>query len=223
MDPDVALKNARRAVENMDTELDYVDSGAAVELMEAFTALDEWLSKGGFLPRVWARRSIQLNESDERVQVKNLFEVPFIAGRGSGKSTLGMRLTQKKMLEDGGFAVFVDTEAKPEFDLCACGKPMKKCEAEPHCDACGVTSPDLKGEDTVEYRALFDMVLCSKCTKVMLERPALGKAEVRCPDCGGMCTSLRRNVCANPDCTTCDVCEGEDCDGCADPECGIPE
>lgn len=60
MDPDEALKVARVATatihgaENAMTESYIV---AAEELAEAFTALDEWLSKGGFPPRGWCGRA----------------------------------------------------------------------------------------------------------------------------------------------------------------------
>jgi hypothetical protein len=30
-------------------------AGAAVELAEKFQAMDEWISKGGFLPKAWTR------------------------------------------------------------------------------------------------------------------------------------------------------------------------
>jgi hypothetical protein len=59
MDPNEALKRAREAIEryqddaslgfNTDTRLE-----AADKLADAFEALDEWLSKGGFLPLEWS-------------------------------------------------------------------------------------------------------------------------------------------------------------------------
>lgn len=58
MDPDVALANAREAARQMEGFRDETGVGltsvtAAVELLEAFEALDEWLTKGGFLPKAW--------------------------------------------------------------------------------------------------------------------------------------------------------------------------
>jgi len=54
MDPNQALADARQAVE------DYRNAGslgmegdAADRLVEAFTALDEWIVNGGFAPADW--------------------------------------------------------------------------------------------------------------------------------------------------------------------------
>lgn len=46
MDPDEALAIIRRAVEDE----------APYDALEAWEALDKWLSNGGFLPKAWARR-----------------------------------------------------------------------------------------------------------------------------------------------------------------------
>lgn len=57
MDPEKALKNARKALKKFyeapgsGTE----EGDAAADLAEAFEALDGWLSKKGFLPKAWAR------------------------------------------------------------------------------------------------------------------------------------------------------------------------
>lgn len=51
MDPDETLKSARAAAERVHASSD----DAAIELAEAFEALDGWLSKGGFLPADWKR------------------------------------------------------------------------------------------------------------------------------------------------------------------------
>jgi hypothetical protein len=58
VDPEQALKNARDACERIvETEPGTVArDDAAADLAEAFDALDSWLSRGGFLPRDWARR-----------------------------------------------------------------------------------------------------------------------------------------------------------------------
>jgi hypothetical protein len=61
MDPNKALEVARAELERMDTLGDSDDSfdieasqEAAREVAEAFRALDEWISYGGFLPAAWA-------------------------------------------------------------------------------------------------------------------------------------------------------------------------
>ena len=54
MDPEEVyqeMKNAAGMVINADDEWMAADNG--LKLAEAFQALDEWLSKGGFLPRAW--------------------------------------------------------------------------------------------------------------------------------------------------------------------------
>lgn len=62
MDPDEALKKAREAAKGVIEGLSYEHRGQpSVEdyagvLAEAFEALDEWLSKGGFLPDDWRRK-----------------------------------------------------------------------------------------------------------------------------------------------------------------------
>lgn len=47
MDPNAALQKVRELINDGDS--------ADVLLVEAFEALDDWLSKGGFLPDDWAR------------------------------------------------------------------------------------------------------------------------------------------------------------------------
>jgi hypothetical protein len=55
MDPTTALKNAREAADAiLRSSLDD-RAELAVELAEAFEALDEWLSLGGFKPEEWNR------------------------------------------------------------------------------------------------------------------------------------------------------------------------
>jgi hypothetical protein len=63
MDPNEALKNARRALSNLRACQDSDDDGsrdaAIIEhsegLADAFEALDGWLSQAGFLPSAWRR------------------------------------------------------------------------------------------------------------------------------------------------------------------------
>lgn len=58
MDPDEVLKKLREAVDKFEQEAD-PDGGAnpamdaAADIALRFAVLDEWLSKGGFLPRAW--------------------------------------------------------------------------------------------------------------------------------------------------------------------------
>lgn len=60
MDPNATLAEARQAVADVrahqDDETDDTVCSAldAIRVAEAFEALDEWLSKGGFLPEAWA-------------------------------------------------------------------------------------------------------------------------------------------------------------------------
>lgn len=63
MDPNETLRMCRRLARHL---IEQADAGrqhhetttsdtAGEELAECFTNLDEWLSKGGFLPRDWSR------------------------------------------------------------------------------------------------------------------------------------------------------------------------
>ncbi len=56
MDPNAALATARRVVTNHRNgeEIDCdPDTDALLELVDAFEALDEWITKGGFPPAAW--------------------------------------------------------------------------------------------------------------------------------------------------------------------------
>ncbi|UAK38422.1 hypothetical protein K8O93_01055 [Gordonia bronchialis] len=57
MDPDAALANARDALARFrKSQADGAllhQNYAAIDLTEAFAALDEWLTNGGFLPASW--------------------------------------------------------------------------------------------------------------------------------------------------------------------------
>ena len=50
----IARDRAAAVIESADYA-DARESDEAVELAEAFQALDEWLTKGGFKPRTWAK------------------------------------------------------------------------------------------------------------------------------------------------------------------------
>lgn len=54
MDPNTVLQDIRDLVSAL--EADPTRFHAVEELTERFTALDEWLSKGSFLPRDWERK-----------------------------------------------------------------------------------------------------------------------------------------------------------------------
>ena len=55
MDPNEALRLAREAADEIQKDLgDAYDPGSQVgQLIEAFDALDQWLSNDGFLPDDW--------------------------------------------------------------------------------------------------------------------------------------------------------------------------
>lgn len=61
MDADEALKNVRAGVARVRRMEEKEEGGgnasftdAACELADAVDALDEWLSKGGYLPQLWS-------------------------------------------------------------------------------------------------------------------------------------------------------------------------
>lgn len=57
MDPNEALKQAREALQTWDNSLDRDEArDAAEQLARTFEALDQWLSRGGFLPNAWSDR-----------------------------------------------------------------------------------------------------------------------------------------------------------------------
>lgn len=56
MDPDVALDDIREAVAEFEelSEDNFVDAlRLADKIVERFRGLDEWIAKGGFLPKDW--------------------------------------------------------------------------------------------------------------------------------------------------------------------------
>jgi hypothetical protein len=60
MDPDEALKQIREVVSKIrnDETARTLDAYAELEtITDAFEALDDWLSSGGFLPKDWAYSS----------------------------------------------------------------------------------------------------------------------------------------------------------------------
>ena len=66
MDPDANLNEQRRIVARMlahDSEA--IDTNDAIRLAELAQALDEWITKGGFLPAEWGsmRRSAKGSRS----------------------------------------------------------------------------------------------------------------------------------------------------------------
>lgn len=53
MDPDTALAELRTLALDVLSPVDGESSDEAIELAEKFQGLDEWLSRGGFLPAAW--------------------------------------------------------------------------------------------------------------------------------------------------------------------------
>jgi hypothetical protein len=67
MDPDAALAQIRELIIKQQTECELSESDAA-DLVELIDGLDEWLTKGGFLPTEWnALRSPLRTTSTENV------------------------------------------------------------------------------------------------------------------------------------------------------------
>lgn len=54
MDPNAALAALREQAAALTADGDYADAQDVEAFVEQFQALDEWLSKGGFLPSAWA-------------------------------------------------------------------------------------------------------------------------------------------------------------------------
>ena len=54
MDPNKTLEEMRALVERIHEELDEDATTSAEELALLVTSLDEWLTRGGFLPDAWA-------------------------------------------------------------------------------------------------------------------------------------------------------------------------
>ena len=56
MDPNANLQEQREIVERMlDDNSEHIDTGDAVRLADLVQALDEWITKGGFLPDAWRK------------------------------------------------------------------------------------------------------------------------------------------------------------------------
>jgi hypothetical protein len=56
MDPTANLQEQRRIIAQMLAEdSQEIDTGDALRLAELAQALDEWITKGGFLPEEWKR------------------------------------------------------------------------------------------------------------------------------------------------------------------------
>lgn len=55
MEPDACLNEIRELLVDLETSTEYFLLGDVHDLVDRVRALDEWLSKGGFLPEVWQR------------------------------------------------------------------------------------------------------------------------------------------------------------------------
>lgn len=78
MDPDVALLQIRtlcEQVQESECKDDFDEPTVALELVDAVTALDGWLSDGGFLPSAWSkarsRGGEHGDEGDRPVRVRH--------------------------------------------------------------------------------------------------------------------------------------------------------
>lgn len=57
MDPNANLEELRKLIEAYALGNGEIDAADVVRAFELMDALDEWLSKGGFLPKAWERSS----------------------------------------------------------------------------------------------------------------------------------------------------------------------
>lgn len=81
MDPNEVLRLLRELTETADAD-EYAANQLYVEVAEKFRALDEWMSKGGFLPDAWLPvRSTSLGEqyvtSDQAQAIQDDIEQHF--------------------------------------------------------------------------------------------------------------------------------------------------
>jgi hypothetical protein len=54
MDPDAALAQIRELIVKHQTSSEEMSTSDAAELVELVDSLDEWMTKGGFLPTEWS-------------------------------------------------------------------------------------------------------------------------------------------------------------------------
>lgn len=54
MDPDAALAQIRELIVKHQTSSEEISTSDAAELVELVDSLDEWMTKGGFLPTEWS-------------------------------------------------------------------------------------------------------------------------------------------------------------------------
>jgi hypothetical protein len=54
MDPDATLTQIRNLIIQHQTSAEEMSTSDAAELVELVDSLDEWMSKGGFLPTEWS-------------------------------------------------------------------------------------------------------------------------------------------------------------------------
>ena len=58
MDPNMSLEDLRAAILDASNPDQYTDREVAIEQVEEyFNALDDWLRRGGLLPRDWGQRA----------------------------------------------------------------------------------------------------------------------------------------------------------------------
>jgi hypothetical protein len=72
MDPDTALANAREAAADYDKATSISqENDAAERLVEAFQALDQWLSRDGFLPADWRSDDEKAEDEDPTIRCRD--------------------------------------------------------------------------------------------------------------------------------------------------------
>lgn len=74
MDPNAALRTIRSIVKQVLTaDQSRIDplalQAAALEMSEAFDGLDEWLTRGGFLPEMWERTTMTVKPYEGPITV----------------------------------------------------------------------------------------------------------------------------------------------------------
>lgn len=89
MDPNEALNNARSAIRELQAEnVAGIDRWDAVDqLVDAFEALDQWMTRGGWSP--WSKPTRVPLSEDEFAELEGLYEV---VAKGEADATVVQRI-----------------------------------------------------------------------------------------------------------------------------------